>query len=48
MTSLDNARDQDHTYLKKQTASDGRLNAMAKKLDRNLALSAHVNYNGRV
>ena len=30
MASLDNARDQDHTYLKKQTASDGRLLKLAK------------------
>ena len=34
MASLDNSREQKHTYLKKQTASDGRLLSMAKKVER--------------
>ena len=34
MASLDNSREQEHTYLKKQTASDGRLLSMAKKVER--------------
>ena len=40
MASLDIAREQEHTYLKKQTASDGRLNVLAKKLDHTQSLAA--------
>ena len=34
MASTDNAHDQDHKYLTKQTASDGRLRIMAKNVER--------------
>ena len=34
MASVDNSHEQEHTYLKKQTASDGRLLSMAKKVER--------------
>ena len=40
MASLDNSHDQEHTHLKKQTASDGRLHVMAKKLDQIRSLAS--------